>query len=61
MTIIPLELIRLPEIIAGSLSRWRQRKPGFDLHDLSDKTLQDIGVAEPLRRDLDTVKPFLMP
>jgi uncharacterized protein YjiS (DUF1127 family) len=61
MTIIPLELIRLPEIIAGSLARWRHRKPGFDLHDLSDKTLEDIGMAEPLRRDLDAVKPFWMP
>jgi uncharacterized protein YjiS (DUF1127 family) len=61
MTIFPLELIRLPELIAGRFSRWRHRNPGLDLHDLSDKTLEDIGLNKPLRRDLDAVKPFWMP
>jgi uncharacterized protein YjiS (DUF1127 family) len=61
MTIISLELIRLPEMIASSLARWRQRNPGCDLNDLSDKTLEDVGLAEPLRHDLDAVKPFWMP
>jgi hypothetical protein len=28
---------------------------------LSDKTLEDIGLNEPLRRDLDAVKPFWLP
>lgn len=61
MTIFPRELIRLPELIAGNFVRWRQRNPGGDLHDLSDRALQDIGMTEPLRRDLDAVKPFWMP
>lgn len=62
MTTFPFELTRLPELIAASLARLRPRNPGVDLHDLSDRTLEDIGVAEPLRRDhLDAVKPFWMP
>ncbi|HEX4041300.1 MAG TPA: hypothetical protein VHY10_06340 [Xanthobacteraceae bacterium] len=61
MTIFPRELIRLPNLIAGNFARWSRRNAGGDLHDLSDKALKDIGMAEPLRRDLDAVKPFWMP
>ena len=61
MTIFPRELIHLPELIVGNFARWSRRNAGGDLHDLSDKTLADIGMAEPLRRDLDAVKPFWMP
>jgi uncharacterized protein YjiS (DUF1127 family) len=61
MTIFPRELIRLPDLIAGNFARWSRRNAGGDLHDLSDKVLEDIGMAEPLRRDLDAVKPFWMP
>lgn len=61
MTTFPRELMRLPELIAGNFMRWTSRSPGGDLHDLSDKTLEDIGLAEPLRRDFDAVKPFWLP
>ena len=61
MTIFPRELTRLPELIAGNFIRWSYRSPRGDLHNLSDKDLRDIGMAEPLRRDLDAVKPFWMP
>lgn len=61
MVTFPRELIRLPELIAGNFARWTSRVPGGDLHDLSDKTLADIGMAEPLKRNLDAVKPFWMP
>ena len=61
MTIFRRELIRLPELITGNFTRWTNRNSGGDLHDLSDRTLADIGMAEPLRRDLDAVKPFWMP
>ena len=61
MTIFSRELIRLPELIAGNFMRRTERNAGADLHDLSARDLADIGLAEPLRRDLDAVKPFWMP
>ncbi|MFZ0607519.1 MAG: hypothetical protein WBD53_05720 [Xanthobacteraceae bacterium] len=61
MTIFPRELIRLPELFSVNFARWGSRNPGGDLHDLSDRALEDIGLAEPLRRDFDAVKPFWMP
>lgn len=61
MTILPLEFTRLPELIAANFLRWKHRNPGVDLQDLSDRTLKDVGLAEPLKRDLDSVKPFWMP
>ncbi|MGC1777233.1 MAG: hypothetical protein WBB34_04750 [Xanthobacteraceae bacterium] len=61
MTIFARELIRLPELIATNFVRWTHRNSGGDLHDLSDRTLADIGLAEPLKRNLDAVKPFWMP
>jgi hypothetical protein len=61
MIIFRRELIRLPELIAGNFTRWTKRNPGGDLHELSDRTRADIGMAEPLRRNLDAVKPFWMP
>ena len=61
MTVFPRELTRLPDLIAGTFASWNRRNVGGDLHDLSDKALKDIGIAEPLKRDLDAVKPFWMP
>ncbi len=61
MTIFPRELTRLPELIAGNLMRWAYHNPRGDLRDLSDKALEDIGIPEPPKRDLDAVKPFWMP
>lgn len=61
MTIFSLEITRLPELIGVNLLRRQIRNPGVDLRDLSDRTLRDIGVPEPPKRDLDAVKPFWMP
>ena len=61
MTIFSLQLARLPDVIAGQFLRWRQSHSGPCLQDLNDRTLADIGLAEPLKRDLDAVKPFWMP
>ncbi|HTZ02868.1 MAG TPA: hypothetical protein VMC05_11095 [Xanthobacteraceae bacterium] len=61
MTIFSLEFARLPDVIAGGFSRWRRGHCGPCLQDLNERTLADIGLAEPLRRDLDAVKPFWMP
>ncbi|MFZ3358953.1 MAG: hypothetical protein WA652_15245 [Xanthobacteraceae bacterium] len=61
MTIFLPELARLPELIAGNFMRWRYRKAGAKLENLSSRSLEDIGVVEPPKRDLDAVKPFWMP
>ncbi len=61
MTIFSLEFSRLPDLVAGQFSRWKHGHSGPHLEDLSDRTLADIGLAEPLKRDLDPVKPFWMP
>jgi hypothetical protein len=56
-----LGFARLPDLLAGQLSRWKHGHSSPCLEDLNDRTLADIGLAEPLRRDLDAVKPFWMP
>jgi len=61
MTIFPLEFTRLPELFAVNLVRWKRRNAGVDLRDLSDRTLEDIGMTASPKRDLDAVKPFWMP
>ena len=61
MTIFSLGFARLPDLLAGQLSRLKRGQAGPCLQDLNDRTLADIGLAEPLKRDLDAVKPFWMP
>jgi uncharacterized protein YjiS (DUF1127 family) len=61
MTIFPFELTRLPEVIAVNFLRWKRRNRGDELERLSDRTLEDIGLAERPRRSFDGVKPFWMP
>lgn len=58
---LPTRTIRLPELIVDNFARWSRRNAGGDLHDLSAKDRADIGMAEPLKRDLEAVKPFWMP
>ena len=60
MTIFPLGVSRFPEFIALYFLRWKHHFPGAKLENLSDQSLQDIGL-EPYRRDFDAVKPFWMP
>jgi hypothetical protein len=53
MTIFPLGISRFPEFIELYFLRWKRHFPGAKLENLSDQSLQDIG--------LDAVKPFWMP
>jgi uncharacterized protein YjiS (DUF1127 family) len=60
MTILPLDFTRFPELISESFLRWAHRQASDEIENLSDETLEDIGLELP-RRDLDAVKPFWMP
>jgi uncharacterized protein YjiS (DUF1127 family) len=60
MTIFQLDIARLPDVIAVYFVRWKRRYAPTALDNLSDQTLQDIGLP-PSERDLDAVKPFWMP
>jgi len=61
MSIFPLDFTRYPELVAVNFLRWRRRMACAELENLSDKSLEDIGLAKQSRRDLDTVNPFWMP
>ncbi len=60
MTIFALGLSRFSVLIAACFGRWRRQLRGATLENLSDRSLEDIGI-EPYRHDFDTVKPFWMP
>jgi uncharacterized protein YjiS (DUF1127 family) len=60
MSIFPLDITRFPDFITVYLLRWKRHYTQAELENLSDETLEDIGL-EPSRRDFDTVKPFWMP
>jgi uncharacterized protein YjiS (DUF1127 family) len=60
MTIFPLAVSRFSEFIALCFVRWKRPDANAKLENLSDRSLQDIGL-EPCRRDFDAVKPFWMP
>jgi uncharacterized protein YjiS (DUF1127 family) len=60
MTIFQLDITRFPDSITIYFLRWKRRYASTALDDLSDQTLQDIGLP-PSGRDLDAVKPFWMP
>jgi uncharacterized protein YjiS (DUF1127 family) len=60
MTIFPLEITRFPESTTVCLLREKKRYyDSAELENLSDRSLEDIGL-EPPRRDFDAVKPFWM-
>ena len=60
MTIFPLEITRFPEWTTVYLLRGKRYYDGAELENLSDRSLEDIGL-DPPRRDFDAVKPFWMP
>ena len=60
MTIVPLEITRFPEWATVDLLREKRYYDSAELENLSDRSLEDIGL-EPPRRDCDAVKPFWMP
>jgi uncharacterized protein YjiS (DUF1127 family) len=60
MTIFPLEITRFPEWATVDLLREKRYYDSAELENLSDRSLEDIGL-EPPRRDCDAVKPFWMP
>ena len=55
-----LDITRFPDVIAVYFVRWKRRYAPTALDDLSDQTLQDIGLP-PSERNFDVVKPFWMP
>jgi hypothetical protein len=60
MTIFPLEITRFPEGATVYFLREERYYDSAELENLSDRSLEDIGL-EPPRRDFDAVKPFWMP
>ena len=60
MTIFPLEITRFPEWATVNLLRWKRYYESAKLENLSDRSLEDIGL-EPARRNFAAVMPFWMP
>ena len=59
MTSFPLDITRVTVSLVNLL-RWKRYYESAKLENLSDRSLEDIGL-EPPRRDFDAVKPFWMP
>ena len=59
MTSFPLDITRVTVNLVN-LPRWKRHYESAELENLSDRSLEDIGL-EPPRRDFDAVKPFWMP
>ena len=59
MTSFPLDITRVTVNLVNLL-RWKRHYESAKLENLSDRSLEDIGL-EPPRRDCDAVKPFWMP
>ncbi len=60
MSIFPVDVTRFPDLITVYLLRWKRYYTRTELANLSDETLEDIGL-EPSRQDFDAVKPFWIP
>ncbi len=60
MSIFPLDIMRFPALLTIYLVRWKRDDNQSTLENLSDETLEDIGL-EPSKPDFDAVKPFWMP
>lgn len=60
MNLFLRDFARFPELISVRLLGWARPRVSAELENLSDRTLEDVGL-EPPRRDLDAVKPFWMP
>ena len=59
MTSFPLDITRVAVSLVNLL-RWKRYYESAKLENLSDRSLEDVGL-EPPRRDFDAVKPFWMP
>ena len=59
MTSFPLDITRVTVNLVNLL-RSKRYYESAKLENLSDRSLEDIGL-EPPRRDCDAVKPFWMP
>ena len=60
MTIFPLEITRFPGWATVYLLREKRYYDSAELENLSDRSLEDIGL-EPARRNFAAVMPFWMP
>jgi uncharacterized protein YjiS (DUF1127 family) len=60
MTIFPPEITRFSDWASVYLLREKRYYDSAELENLSDRSLEDIGL-EPPRREFDAVKPFWMP
>jgi uncharacterized protein YjiS (DUF1127 family) len=60
MTIFPPEITRFSDWATVYLLREKRYYDSAELENLSDRSLEDIGL-EPPGRDFDAVKPFWMP
>ena len=60
MTIFPLEITRFPEWATVDLLREKRYYDSAELENLSDRSLEDIGL-EVRKRDFGTLKPFWIP
>ena len=59
MTSFPLDITRVTVSLVNLL-RWKRYYESAKLENLSDRSLEDIGL-EPARRNFDGVMPFWMP
>ena len=60
MTIFPHNILRFPELLTLHFLDWKRRYAYSELEDMSDRSLEDIGIRRATR-DLDSVKPFWLP
>ena len=58
MTIFPLDMTRFPELF--SLLYWERHYESAELENVSDRSLEDIGL-EVHKRGFGTLKPFWIP
>ena len=60
MTIFAHAITRFPEWVTAYLLRGKRHYDCAELENLSDRSLEDIGL-EPARRNFAAVMPFWMP
>jgi hypothetical protein len=60
MTIFPHAITWFPEWVTADLLRGKRHYDGAELENLSDRSLEDIGL-EVRKRDFGTLKPFWIP
>jgi hypothetical protein len=60
MTIVPHAITGFPEWVTAYLLRGKRHYGSAELENLSDRSLEDIGL-EVIKRDFGTLKPFWIP